>query len=499
VPTEAPLAWNSTYYWRIDEVNGANSWKGSTWSFTTADFLVVDDFEDYTDDVGSRIFQTWKDGWGFTEPAPGYPGNGTGSAVGKASAPFAEQTITHNGSYQSMPLAYDNSGTGGKARYSETFREWATPQDWTVNSVKALTLYVQGIPLDFLESPAGTFTMSAEGSDIWAGTDEFRYVYKQLSGDGEIIARVDRIAGPGNNEWRKAGVMIRETLDPTSKHAFMAVTALASHGLAFQYRDGIDAADSDSEHGIDVQTAPYWVKLVRKGNVFTGYVSPDGINWRMKDASGVETDASNPVTITMATNVYIGLALCSHQNDVLCMAQFSNVSIPSGSVTGAWTVIDIASTVTGTNAVEPLYVALEDNTAKVKVITNDNSLASVEPSWQEWNIALTQFSSAGLNLKAIKKMYIGLGNRTTPKAGGTGTIFVDDIRVYPSRCVPSLAKPVADLSGNCIVDYADLDIMANDWLASGAGLAADLRQDNVINFKDFAILADSWLEELLWP
>jgi len=501
-PTEAPLAWNKTYYWRIDEVNGVDVWKGSLWSFTTANFIVVDDFEDYTDDLGSRIFQTWKDGLGFSLPAPGYPGNGTGSAVGNSVPPYAEQTVIHGGA-QSMPLTYDNSGTGGKARYSETFREWTTPQDWTVNNVKALTLYVQGNPPDFLESPPGTYTMSAEGSDIWGGTDEFRYMYKQLSGDGEIIAKVVSIGGPGNNEWRKAGVMIRETLDGASKHAFMAVTPLASHGLAFQYRDGIQAGDSDSEHGVDNKTAPYWVKLVRKGNVFTGYHSPDGVTWTMKDPSGAETDAMNPVTITMAANIYIGLALTSHQNDVLCVAQFSNVST-AGSVTGAWTVADIASTVTGTNTAEPLYVAVEDNTGKVKVVNNANPGAAVQTDWQEWNIDLKDFSGAGVNLKAVKKMYIGLGIRPpgVPKAGGTGKIYIDDIRVYPSRCIPSLGKPAADLSGNCVVDYADLDIMAGQWLQTippAAALSADLNADKKVNFKDFAVLADAWLEQLLWP
>jgi hypothetical protein len=506
-PIEVPLQWSTTYYWRIDEVNPAEPdgpWKGAVWSFTTANYIPVDDFEDYTDDVGSRIFQTWKDGYGYTTPPPGYAGNGTGSGVGNSVPPYTEQTIFHGGgqSGQSLSMAYDNSGATGKARYSETFREWATPQNWTRNDVKALMLYVRGgNPVDFLESPPGTFTMSAEGTDIWGATDEFRYMYKQLSGDGEIIARVDRIAGPGTNEWAKAGVMIRETLNGTSKHAFMAVTPLASHGLAFQYRDGVDAGDSDSEHGVDVQTAPYWVKLVRKGNVFTGYHSPDGINWTMKDPSGDETDASNPVTIPMAANVYIGLALTSHENDVLRMAQFSNVST-SGSVTGAWTVADIDSTVTGTNSAEPLYVALEDSAGRVKVITNDNALAAAYPDWYELNIALSDFSAAGVNLAAVKKMYIGLGNRVSPTTGGMGKIYVDDIRLYQSRCVPYLAKPANDLSGNCVVDYLDLDIMAAQWLQTippATVLSADLNADKKVDFKDYALLADTWLDKLLWP
>jgi hypothetical protein len=104
-----------------------------------------------------------------------------------------------------------------------------------------------------------------------------------------------------------------------------------------------------------------------------------------------------------------------------------------------------------------------------------------------------------VNLKAVKKMYIGLGNRTSPTIGGTGTIYVDDIRVYPSRCVPSFAKPTADLSGNCVVDYADLVIMAGEWLGSGAGLVADLDRDGNVDLADYAKLADTWLEEVLWP
>ena len=104
-----------------------------------------------------------------------------------------------------------------------------------------------------------------------------------------------------------------------------------------------------------------------------------------------------------------------------------------------------------------------------------------------------------MNLKAVKKVYIGLGNRTSPKAGGEGSLYLDDIRLYIRRCVPSLSKPAADLSGNCVVDYADMEVMGSEWLRSGAALAADLNADNDVDLKDYAILADAWLEEILWP
>ena len=86
--TPGDLEFNTTYYWRVDEVNdtaAGSPWKGWVWSFTTADFIAVDDFETYTNDSPNRLFQTWIDGWGFSEDEffpNGDPGNGTGSAVG---------------------------------------------------------------------------------------------------------------------------------------------------------------------------------------------------------------------------------------------------------------------------------------------------------------------------------------------------------------------------------------------------------------------------------
>jgi hypothetical protein len=131
------LEWDTTYYWRIDEVNNANSdspWIGPVWSFTTADFLIVDDFESYNDldpddPESNRIFNAWIDG--YDDPT-------NGSLVGYETPPFAEQTIVHGGS-QSMPLYYDNS-----VGYSEATLTLTYPRDWTENGVNTLRLWFRG-------------------------------------------------------------------------------------------------------------------------------------------------------------------------------------------------------------------------------------------------------------------------------------------------------------------------------------------------------------------
>jgi hypothetical protein len=132
------LEWDTTYYWRVDEVNSTNAdspWTGPLWSFTTANFLIIDDFGAYndldpTDPASNRIFNAWLDG--FDEPAI------NGSVVGHANPPFAEQTIVHSG-LQSMPMSYDNAV--GKSEATLTLN---SNRDWTVNGVNTLTIWFRG-------------------------------------------------------------------------------------------------------------------------------------------------------------------------------------------------------------------------------------------------------------------------------------------------------------------------------------------------------------------
>ena len=132
------LEWNTTYYWRIDEANNTNAdspWTGPLWSFTTANFLIIDDMESYNDldpadPASNRIFNAWIDG--FEDPT-------NGSLVGYEEPPFAEQIIVHSGS-QSMPMFYDNSAAGK----SEATLTLTSNSDWTVNGVDTLTIWFRG-------------------------------------------------------------------------------------------------------------------------------------------------------------------------------------------------------------------------------------------------------------------------------------------------------------------------------------------------------------------
>ena len=132
------LEWNTTYYWQVNEANSTNAdspWTGPLWSFTTANFLIIDDMEAYNDldpadPLSNRIFNAWIDGFGDAT---------NGSLVGYDNAPFAEQSIVHTGN-QSMPMSYDNSA----AAKSEATLSLTSNRDWTVNGVDTLTIWFRG-------------------------------------------------------------------------------------------------------------------------------------------------------------------------------------------------------------------------------------------------------------------------------------------------------------------------------------------------------------------
>jgi beta-glucanase (GH16 family) len=163
-----------------------------------------------------------------------------------------------------------------------------------------------------------TYTIAGSGADIWNQSDGFQYAYQPVTGDGSIIARVASQDNTGG--YAKAGVMIRETMDPGSKHALVDLTP--SHGTEF-IRRTVSGANAVSNFHTGT-AVPYWVRLDRSGDTLTAYDSADGVNWNLVGNA----------TVPMASTVYAGLAVCAFNNGAVNTSTFDNVYL-------SWTQVSV--------------------------------------------------------------------------------------------------------------------------------------------------------------
>ncbi|HVZ19894.1 MAG TPA: putative Ig domain-containing protein [Vicinamibacterales bacterium] len=162
-----------------------------------------------------------------------------------------------------------------------------------------------------LDAATGIAVVAGAGDDIWGTADAFQFFYQPLTGDGEIVAHVASVQNI--RSWTKAGVMIRDTLDPSSAQAMMVVSA--AKGTAFQRR--VSAGGLSTNTAGPFAGAPYWVRLVRAGSTFTAYASVDGATWTTVGSE----------TIAMGTTIDVGLVVSSHENGVLATATFDHVTV----------------------------------------------------------------------------------------------------------------------------------------------------------------------------
>jgi regulation of enolase protein 1 (concanavalin A-like superfamily) len=159
---------------------------------------------------------------------------------------------------------------------------------------------------------SGIYTLKAGGSDIWGTADQFRFTYTTLTGDGEIVARVSSLTNA--DVWTKAGVMIRDTLQPGSPYVLMMVSSM--RGVDLQWRA---AANQNAQQALSDMTtrAPRWLRLTRSGNVFRGYHSADGVTWTLYSTQ----------TVPLQANALVGLAVTSHNVAVLATGVFDGVRV----------------------------------------------------------------------------------------------------------------------------------------------------------------------------
>ncbi len=160
---------------------------------------------------------------------------------------------------------------------------------------------------------SGVFTITVGGADIFGTADDFHYVYRTLTGDGTIIARIPSIQN--TDPFAKAGLMMRNSTANNDQEVMMTLTP--GQGAALFARATSTGSTTDVQHTQGF-APPYWLKLVRSGNTFTGYRSPDGVTWTQH--------ASTTVTMTNST-ILVGLALCSHNAAALNTTTFDKVDL----------------------------------------------------------------------------------------------------------------------------------------------------------------------------
>jgi regulation of enolase protein 1 (concanavalin A-like superfamily) len=199
--------------------------------------------------------------------------------------------------------AFSNTATSVTAALPEN-----PPADWQSNDIGGVAA------IGSSTESGGTITVAASGADIWDNADEFHYRYQSWTGDGEMIARIDSFSAA--HGWAKAGLMFRDSLSSSARHVFMC--ASFASGTAFQRR-AVAGGGSATTSGSG-RSFPWWLRLVRTGNTFTGYESPDGATWARV----------GEITLDLPATALVGLAVTSHQDGALATARFSQVRFSGG-------------------------------------------------------------------------------------------------------------------------------------------------------------------------
>ncbi len=219
---------------------------------------------------------------------------------------YTDNDVSAGTLYHYAVSATDGAGESANSKPVSVALAAAPSNKWLSQDIGAV-----GATGSFSES-GGVLTINGSGSDIWFKSDEFRYVFQAVQGDCMLTARV--LSMDNTDGWAKAGIMMRESLDDDSKYVIHYLSP--SHGIATQQR--LSTGDAASGVANDPNaSAPYWLRLVRKGDVFSAYHSLDGRDWTLLRSTSV----------AMSGQCYVGLVVCSHNDGTLNKAVFDHVSL----------------------------------------------------------------------------------------------------------------------------------------------------------------------------
>ncbi len=423
-PNYAPgeLQPTTTYFWRVDEVvAGGTEVAGEVWAFTT--IMPVDDFESYNDEdgKGTRIYETWIDG---------YSDSSSGSTVGNLDPPFAEQTIVHAGK-QSMPMDYNNVVA---PFFSEAKREFSPAADWTANDVNMLTVHVRGRELNFqLLSVSTPPAIDAKVDDVWAqavalpiktaiegtvggpadASGQFRELYDATNLYVLVDINDEKLYNDSGSAYLDDSVEVYVDGDNTK-----AGSPLAGHNR--QYTFGWNATDIQGTN-TDITGAEF-----AQVNTPTGWRIEIKLPWQSLRGAGA------PV------GKLIGVDCFYNDDDDGADTRESQIAWHSTAgadwqIPASWGTALVAKPAAG--GADLVYVVLQDSANHTAVVTNPDPALVNAADWVEWQVPLSDFAAAGVNLTKVRWLYVGVGDRDNPVAGGTGKLFIDDI--YLTKPAPA--------------------------------------------------------------
>jgi len=499
-----------TYYWKVDEVNGAETptlWPGDVWDFSTKQYLAIDDFEGYDDDYQNynRIFQVWIDGVGYSQPEPGRPGNGSGAIIGTNLAPWVEQTIVHSPG-QSMPFYYNNTA----ASYSEAtanVADLAAGQNWTKYGIKALTLWFYGDPNN---STAERMYVKLDGSKVAYDGDAVNLTRRKwhewnidlkdfagvnLSNVTQLSIGFERSGGAGGS-----GLVY---FDDIRRHP--------ARCLADLRQPGADLNDDCVVDHLDLKIiANQWLSsglLVTPTQPSTaGIVAHYEFEGTTNDSAGANHGTATGDPIFAAGKVGQAIDL-DGLNDYVSVE--GSYLLPSYSV-AMWFRVDGG---TGNRDLFSAYDSAGGHGILVEV-TGTGTLRFLH------RFPFSSSGTAGTNIYTSTTYADGAWyHAVIVKSADTMTLYVNGQRIASATDATQFSQALQRLTlgvlkHDSLTRYfpgaIDDVYLYSRALTYGevAGLAGrtdlfsesfDLNVDGAVNFKDFAVLTDSWLEELLWP
>jgi regulation of enolase protein 1 (concanavalin A-like superfamily) len=285
---------------------------------------------------------------------------------------------------------------------------------------------------------SGTYSIGAGGRDIWSTSDQFRFVYQQITGDIDVRARIASLTSV--SDWTKAGVMIRETLAPNARNALVLVSA--SHGVMFQRR--IDAGGVSEATVGGAGTAPVWVRLVRRGLQITAYRSADGATW-----TTIATD-----TVPMASSVYVGIAVTAHATTGLASATVDHFSAAAS--TNQPPTVSLTAPTAGASFTAPATITMtataadhENQLSQVQFYSGSTLLATDTTAPYSFG-----WSGVAAGTYTIKAVATDAGGLATPSATVTITV------AGATGTAPTTAQFHASADHAIVTSYR-LEIFAN--------------------------------------